>query len=39
MKRWSITLAQRRCAEYDKQPDFNAKSMDEDVSLATFRCQ
>ena len=32
-------VAQRRCAEYGKQPDFNSLSMDADVSLATFHCQ
>ena len=32
-------LAQSRCAEYGKQPDFDSVSMDEDVSLATFRCR
>jgi hypothetical protein len=32
-------LAQSRCSEYGKQPDFDSVSMDEDVSLATFRCR
>jgi hypothetical protein len=32
-------LAQSRCAEYGKQPDFDSVSMDADVSLATFRCR
>jgi hypothetical protein len=32
-------VARRRCAEYGRQPDLDSISMDEDVSLATFRCR
>jgi hypothetical protein len=32
-------VAQGRCGEYGRQPALNSISMDEDVSLATFRCQ
>lgn len=32
-------IARSRCAEYGRQPDFDSLSVDEDVSLATFRCR
>ena len=32
-------VAQNRCAAYGKQSDFDSIDVDEDMSLATFRCQ